>query len=154
MPAEADVVTAWTDGACMGNPGPGGWAALLQAEGRTRTLAGFAAQTTNNRMELMAAIAALEALQRPCRVRLYTDSQYLCKGIREWIGVWQRRGWKTADGRPVSNRDLWERLLAAAAPHRVEWHWVRGHSGVPNNERVDALAREQIARGLAGGGGT
>jgi ribonuclease HI len=154
VPAEADVVTAWTDGACMGNPGPGGWAALLQAKGRTRTLAGFAAQTTNNRMELMAAIAALEALKRPCRVRLYTDSQYLCKGIREWIGAWQRRGWKTADGRPVSNRDLWERLLAAAAPHRVEWHWVRGHSGVPNNERVDALAREQIARGLAGGGGT
>jgi ribonuclease HI len=149
---EEAVVIAWTDGACKGNPGPGGWAALLQAGGRERALAGFEAQTTNNRMELMAAIAALEALKRPCRVRLHSDSQYVCKGIAEWIGGWQRRGWKTADGKPVLNRDLWERLLAAAAPHRVEWRWVRGHSGVADNERVDELAREQISLGLTRGG--
>lgn len=152
MQGEEEVVMAWTDGACKGNPGPGGWAALLQVGGRERALAGFEAQTTNNRMELMAAIAALEALKRPCRVRLHSDSQYVCKGIAEWIGGWQRRGWKTADGKPVLNRDLWERLLAAAAPHRVEWRWVRGHSGVADNERVDELAREQISLGLTRGG--
>ncbi|MGY6517258.1 MAG: ribonuclease HI [Lysobacteraceae bacterium] len=135
-----------TDGACLGNPGPGGWAALLRFEGRERELAGGEPETTNNRMELMAAIQGLEALREPCAVSLYTDSQYVQKGIRDWLPSWQRRGWKTAGGDPVKNRELWERLLAAAGPHQVEWLWVKGHSGDPDNERVDGLARAQAER--------
>lgn len=132
-----------TDGACLGNPGPGGWAALLRYRGRERTLAGGEPNTTNNRMELTAAIAALEALTEGCAVTLHTDSQYLRQGITEWLPTWIRRGWRTAGGDPVKNRDLWERLHAAAQRHRIVWKWVRGHSGDPDNERVDALAREQ-----------
>ncbi len=134
-------VEAFTDGACLGNPGPGGWAALLRYAGREREIAGGESDTTNNRMELMAAIAALESLRKPCRVRLHTDSQYVQKGIREWLPGWIRRGWRTAGGDPVKNQDLWQRLRQAEAPHRVEWLWVRGHSGHPENERVDQLAR-------------
>ncbi|WP_123769603.1 ribonuclease HI [Vulcaniibacterium tengchongense] len=136
-------VEAHTDGACLGNPGPGGWAALLRYRGRERELVGGESATTNNRMELMAAIAALETLSEPCEVALYTDSQYVRQGITEWIGNWVRRGWKTAGGEAVKNRDLWERLHAANLRHRVEWHWVKGHNGDPDNERVDALARAQ-----------
>jgi ribonuclease HI len=131
-----------TDGACLGNPGPGGWAALLRCAGRERELAGGESHTTNNRMELMAAIAALEALSRPCQVSLRTDSQYVRQGITEWMAAWQRRGWRTAGGSEVKNRDLWQRLSAAAAPHSIEWLWVKGHSGDPDNERVDQLARD------------
>ena len=130
-----------TDGACLGNPGPGGWAALLRHGGTERELVGGEADTTNNRMELMAAIAALEALKTSCEVTLHTDSQYVKKGIGEWLPNWIRRGWKTAGGDPVKNRDLWERLSAANTRHQVQWRWVRGHSGHPENERVDALAR-------------
>lgn len=131
-----------TDGACLGNPGPGGWGALLRCAGRERELAGSEAHTTNNRMELMAAIAALEALTEPCVVTLHTDSQYVQRGVSEWLKDWVRRGWKTAAGQPVKNQDLWQRLSAAAAPHQVRWQWVRGHNGHPENERVDALARD------------
>ncbi len=141
-----DVVEIHTDGACSGNPGPGGWAAILRWRGHERVLSGGVAETTNNRMELTAAIRALEALKRPMRVRLYTDSDYLRRGITEWLPRWKRRGWRTADRRPVKNRDLWERLDAAAARHRIEWHWLRGHAGDPLNERADRIAREQIRR--------
>lgn len=134
-------VEAHTDGACLGNPGPGGWGALLRTAGRERELVGGEPATTNNRMELMAAIAALEALSRPCEVVLFTDSQYVQKGISEWLPGWVRRGWRTAAGAPVKNQDLWERLQAAQLRHRVEWRWVRGHNGDPDNERVDGLAR-------------
>ncbi|MEQ9812236.1 MAG: ribonuclease HI [Azospirillaceae bacterium] len=133
-----------TDGACSGNPGPGGWAALLRFNGPDMALAGAEAQTSNNRMELMAAIAALEALKRPMGVRLHTDSQYVRTGITEWLPKWVRNGWKTAQKKPVKNADLWQRLQEAARPHDVEWIWVRGHSGHPENERVDELARRQI----------
>ena len=136
-----------TDGACLGNPGPGGWAALLRWRGIERELAGGEADTTNNRMELMAAIAALEALKEACDATLHTDSQYVRQGIMDWLSNWIRRGWKTAGGDPVKNRDLWERLQAASAPHTIDWRWVKGHSGHPENERVDVLARtaaEQI----------
>lgn len=132
-----------TDGACLGNPGPGGWAALLRYRGRERELSGGESMTTNNRMELMAAIMALETLNEPCQVVLHTDSQYVRQGITEWINNWARRGWKTAAGEPVKNRDLWERLHAAAQRHNIEWKWVKGHSGDPDNERVDVLARSQ-----------
>lgn len=135
-----------TDGACLGNPGPGGWAALLRFRGREREVAGGEADTTNNRMELMAAIMALETLSEPCEVILHTDSQYVRQGITEWIGNWVRRGWKTAGGDPVKNRDLWERLHAAAQRHSIQWKWVKGHSGDPDNERVDVLARLQAQR--------
>jgi ribonuclease HI len=135
-----------TDGACLGNPGPGGWAALLRYGGTERELAGGEADTTNNRMELMAAIAALEALKSPCEVVLHTDSQYVKKGIGEWLPNWIRRGWKTAAGDPVKNRDLWERLSLANTRHQVEWKWVRGHSGNVDNERVDQLARAAAER--------
>ncbi len=134
-------VQIWTDGACLGNPGPGGWAALLRRQAHERVLSGGEPQTTNNRMELMAAIAALEALQRPCRVELSTDSQYLRQGITEWVPRWQRNGWRTASKAPVKNQDLWQRLDAAARAHEVRWSWVRGHSGHPENERVDQAAR-------------
>ena len=144
MPELSDV-EVFTDGACRGNPGPGGWAAILRYGGTERELGGFAPDTTNNRMEMTAAIAALEALKRPCRVRLYSDSQYLREGITKWINNWKRRGWRTADKQPVKNIDLWQRLDAAAARHDVTWIWVRGHSGHPENERADALARAHIA---------
>lgn len=134
-------VEAHTDGACLGNPGPGGWAALLRWRGQERELVGAEAQTTNNRMELMGAIAALEALREPCEVMLQTDSQYVRQGITEWMPNWVRRNWRTAAGEPVKNRDLWERLHAATLRHRIEWRWVKGHSGDPDNERVDELSR-------------
>jgi ribonuclease HI len=135
-----------TDGACLGNPGPGGWAALLIHEGRERELAGGEALTTNNRMEMLAAIMALEALKSPCQVVLSTDSQYVQKGIGEWLPNWIRRGWKTAGGDPVKNKDLWERLQLAAAPHKVQWKWVKGHAGHVENERVDKLARAEAEK--------
>lgn len=130
-----------TDGACLGNPGPGGWGALLRYRGRERELAGGEAATTNNRMELMAAIMALETLSEGCVVTLHTDSQYVRQGITEWMPNWVRRHWKTAGGDPVKNRDLWERLHAATGRHKIDWRWVKGHSGDPDNERVDQLAR-------------
>ncbi len=130
-----------TDGACIGNPGPGGWGALLRCNDVERELSGSEPDTTNNRMELMAAIAALEALKSGCQVRLHTDSQYVQKGITEWVDGWIRRGWKTAAGAVVKNQDLWQRLQAAQRPHRVQWVWVRGHAGHVDNERVDRLAR-------------
>jgi ribonuclease HI len=130
-----------TDGACLGNPGPGGWAALLRYGAHEREVVGGEADTTNNRMELMAAISALESLTEACAIDLHTDSQYVRQGIAEWMPNWIRRGWKTAGGDPVKNRDLWERLHAATTRHRIAWHWVKGHSGDPDNERVDALAR-------------
>lgn len=139
----AAEVELFTDGACLGNPGPGGWAALLRYAGVERTLKGGAAITTNNRMELLAAIAGLEALKRRCTVDLYTDSQYVMKGITEWLAGWRRRGWRTANRTAVKNTDLWVRLDAAAASHDVRWHWVKGHAGHPENERVDALARTE-----------
>lgn len=156
MSAE-EMVVIHTDGACLGNPGPGGWGALLSCRGKERELAGGEADSTNNRMELMAAIMALEALQCPCTVRLRTDSQYVRQGITEWMPRWIARGWRTAGGGAVKNRDLWERLAQAAARHQIEWIWVRGHSGDPGNERVDQLARdaaEAAARGGAGAAGS
>jgi ribonuclease HI len=135
-------VTIYTDGACSGNPGPGGWGAILTFGTTEKELFGGDKATTNNRMELMGAIAALESLTRPCPVVLYTDSQYVQKGIKEWIHGWKKRGWKKADGKPVINADLWQRLEAAAKPHKVDWRWVRGHSGDPMNERADGLARK------------
>ncbi|TDX29175.1 RNase HI [Modicisalibacter xianhensis] len=137
-------VTIYTDGACRGNPGPGGWGALLKSGRHEKTLNGFESATTNNRMELMAAIMALRELKRSCRVELYTDSQYVRKGITEWIHGWQKRGWKTAAKQPVKNAELWRELLAEAGKHDLEWHWVKGHSGHPGNERADALANEAI----------
>jgi ribonuclease HI len=143
-------VTIHTDGACSGNPGPGGWGAILAFGEREKELKGGEAQTTNNRMELRGAIAALEALTRPCRVDLYTDSQYLRGGITAWIHGWKRNGWRTADRKPVKNVDLWQRLDAALRRHDVKWHWVRGHSGHDLNERADRLAREAIVAIRAG----
>ncbi len=141
---DADIVEIFTDGACRGNPGPGGWGAILRYRGKEKELYGAEPHTTNNRMELMAAIRALEALKRPCKVVLSTDSQYLQKGISEWLPNWVRRHWKTAGGTPVKNVDLWQRLLAAIQPHEVCWEWVRGHSGHPENERADRLANKAI----------
>ena len=138
------VVDIFTDGACSGNPGPGGWAAILRFETIEKELSGGEQLTTNNRMELMAAIAALEALKRPCRVRLHTDSIYLRDGITRWITNWRRNGWMTADRKPVKNADLWQRLETAMAPHRIEWAWVRGHAGHAENERADELARQAL----------
>lgn len=142
-------VTIHTDGACRGNPGPGGWGALLNAGHHEKTLNGFEARTTNNRMELMAAIMALRALNQPCRVALYTDSEYLRKGITEWIHGWQKRGWKTSAKQPVKNAELWRELLAESERHDVRWHWVKGHSGHPGNERADALANAAIDEAMA-----
>lgn len=133
-------VDVYTDGACKGNPGPGGWGVLLRFGESEKTLHGGEAETTNNRMELQAVIEALRALKRSCAVRVHTDSQYVQKGISEWLPAWKARQWKTAGGQPVKNRDLWEALDSLAASHRVEWHWVRGHAGHPENERADALA--------------
>jgi ribonuclease HI len=138
------VIEIYTDGACRGNPGPGGWAALLQMGEHEKELSGAEALTTNNRMELTAVIRALEALKRPVQVRLYTDSQYVRRGITEWLRAWKARGWRTADRKPVKNQDLWLLLEEASAPHQIEWHWVPGHAGVPGNERVDRLANEAI----------
>jgi ribonuclease HI len=133
-------VEIFTDGACRGNPGPGGWAALLRTGDKEREIAGGEPLTTNNRMELRAAIEALNALKRPCRVELHSDSQYVRDGITKWIHSWQGNGWRTADRKPVKNAELWQALLEAEAPHDVRWHWVKGHSGHPENDRVDALA--------------
>ncbi len=143
----ADVVEIHTDGACSGNPGPGGWGAVLTYRGKSRELSGGEAETTNNRMELMAAIRALEALTRPSRVRLHTDSTYLKEGITGWIHRWKANGWKTAARKPVKNVDLWQRLEVALAGHEVDWRWVKGHAGDPGNERADALARQGIPGG-------
>lgn len=140
MNNSAKITEIYTDGACSGNPGPGGWGALLRCDGVEKELSGGEANTTNNRMEMMAAIMALEALTRPSIVKLYTDSQYVQKGISEWLPGWIKRGWKTADKQPVKNADLWQRLDAARAPHKVEFIWVRGHNGHAENERVDRLA--------------
>jgi ribonuclease HI len=140
----SSVVDIYTDGACRGNPGPGGWAAVLSAGGRQKEISGAQLQTTNNRMELQAVIAALEALKRPVDVRLYTDSQYVRRGILEWLPQWKARGWKTADKKPVKNQDLWQQLETAAARHRIQWHWVPGHAGIPGNERCDVLANAAI----------
>jgi ribonuclease HI len=144
--ATANAVEVHADGACLGNPGPGGWGVLLRSGGVEKELSGSEAATTNNRMELMAAIMALEALKRPCAVHVHTDSQYVQKGIQEWLPNWIRRGWKTASGDPVKNQDLWQRLQAAAGPHQVRWQWVKGHAGHPDNERVDQLARAAAER--------
>jgi ribonuclease HI len=138
------VIEIYTDGACRGNPGPGGWAALLQQGEHHKEISGAEVLTTNNRMELTAVIRALETLKRPVAARIYTDSEYVRRGITEWLSAWKARGWRTADKKPVKNQDLWERLEAASAPHRLEWHWVPGHAGVPGNERVDVLANEAI----------
>jgi len=137
-------VEVYADGACKGNPGPGGWGVLMIAGGRERELYGGEPATTNNRMELTAVIRALEALPRGSRVRLYTDSQYVQKGMTEWIASWKGRGWRTADRKPVKNEDLWRRLDELASEHHVEWHWVRGHDGHPGNERADALANKGV----------
>jgi ribonuclease HI len=139
------TVEIYADGACRGNPGPGGWGALLIQGEREKELYGAEGLTTNNRMELTAVIRALEALKKPgTSARIYTDSQYVIKGIEEWIASWKARGWRTADKKPVKNQDLWERLEELSSRHDLEWHWVRGHSGVPGNERVDALANRAI----------
>ncbi|MDO9244811.1 MAG: ribonuclease HI [Rhodocyclaceae bacterium] len=139
-----EIVDIYTDGACSGNPGPGGWGALLRVNGSEKELSGYAPATTNNRMELMAVIEALRSLKRPVAARVHTDSQYVQKGISEWIHGWKRRGWKTADRQPVKNVDLWQALDAATVGHKIEWLWVRGHAGHIENERVDALARQAI----------
>jgi ribonuclease HI len=138
------AVTLFTDGACRGNPGPGGWGVLLRYQGHERELYGGEARTTNNRMELMAAIRGLEVLQEGCEVTLVTDSEYLKKGITEWLANWKKRGWKTASKKPVANADLWQRLDAAVQHHHIHWEWVRGHSGHAGNERADALANRGI----------
>ena len=137
---ELPEVEIFTDGACKGNPGPGGWGAVLRFGDKERELSGGESPTTNNRMELMAAIEALKALKRPCRVSLTTDSNYVRDGITRWIYGWQRNGWLTSDKKPVKNAELWQALLEATAPHRIDWHWVKGHAGHPENERADALA--------------
>ncbi len=143
-------VSVYTDGACSGNPGPGGWGAILVFGDHEKELKGGEPHTTNNRMELMAAISALEALKRPCLVDLYTDSQYVRDGIMAWINKWKANGWRTADKKPVKNVDLWQRLDEALKRHTMRWHWVRGHSGHPMNERADQLARDAIAAVRAG----
>ncbi len=140
----SDVVI-YTDGACSGNPGPGGWGAILRYGTSEKELSGGDAQTTNNRMELMGAISALEALKRPCTIHLHTDSKYVRDGVTQWLAGWKAKGWKTAAKKPVKNEDLWRRLDEAMAPHTIEWHWVKGHAGDPDNERADALARAGMA---------
>jgi ribonuclease HI len=146
MKDEAKIVDIFTDGACSGNPGPGGWGAILRYDGVEKEMSGGEVLTTNNRMELMAAIMALEALKRPTTVRLHTDSQYVQQGMTEWLPQWVKRGWKTADKKPVKNADLWQRLQAAAAPHKTRFIWVRGHDGHPENERADTLAVAAIEK--------
>ena len=147
---DTEIIEIHTDGACSGNPGPGGWGALLRFRGVEKELSGGEAATTNNRMELMAAISALEALKRPSEVRLFTDSRYVMDGITKWLHGWKRNGWKTAAKKPVKNDDLWRRLDAAAAPHRIDWRWVKGHAGDPLNERVDEIARSAIRSATTG----
>jgi ribonuclease HI len=142
-------VDAFTDGACRGNPGPGGWGVVLKSGGHVKELSGGEPATTNNRMELTAAIEALAALKRPCKVALYTDSTYVRSGITEWLPAWRARGWRTADRKPVKNQDLWQALEAAAARHEVSWHWVKGHAGHPENERADELANLGLTQRLA-----
>lgn len=144
MMSDDGIVDVYTDGACKGNPGPGGWGALLRFRGQEKELCGGEALTTNNRMELLAVIKALEALSRPCQARVHTDSQYVQKGISEWIHNWKRRGWRTADRKPVKNMDLWQRLDALATQHQVEWVWVKGHAGHAENERADQLANRGV----------
>jgi ribonuclease HI len=149
-------VEIFADGACRGNPGPGGWGALLRYGEQERELWGGEAHTTNNRMELTAVIRALEVLQRPSRLHIVTDSQYVLHGITQWLAGWKRRGWRTADGKPVKNQELWERLDELLAPHEAEWTWVRGHTGHPENERADALANrgiDELPGGKAAAGG-
>ncbi len=141
-------VRVYTDGACSGNPGPGGWGVVLESCGHTRELLGAQEHTTNNRMELQAAIEALNSLTEPCEVEIVTDSTYLKNGMQSWLVNWKRKGWKTSEGKPVKNQDLWRQLDALVATHRVRWHWVRGHTGVEGNERADALANEAISRML------
>ena len=145
-------VVIHTDGACSGNPGPGGWGAVLHFKDQEKELRGGELATTNNRMEMMAAIQALEALKRPCKVELHTDSTYVQKGIHEWIHAWKKRGWKTADKKPVKNEDLWKRLDEARLRHEVDWRWVKGHAGHEYNERADALARQGLEETLAAAG--
>jgi ribonuclease HI len=140
------LVEMYTDGACSGNPGPGGWGVLLLHGAHRRELSGGEAQTTNNRMELMAVIRGLEALRHQCKVRVYTDSVYVMKGITQWIHNWKAKAWRTADRKPVKNVDLWQALDAAVTDHEVDWKWVKGHAGDPGNERADALARQAIPR--------
>jgi ribonuclease HI len=147
-------VQAFTDGACRGNPGPGGWGVILRAGTNEKELCGGELQTTNNRMELTAAIEALKALKKPCRVAIYTDSTYVRSGITEWVPVWRARGWRTADKKPVKNQDLWEALSELAARHEVAWHWVKGHSGHPENERADELANRGLVAALAAARGS
>jgi ribonuclease HI len=144
MSETAQKIVIYTDGACRGNPGPGGWGASLRYNGHNKSLYGSEKATTNNRMELMAAIQALEALTRNCQVELYTDSKYVLKGITEWMPDWKKRGWKTAAKKPVKNVDLWQRLDAAVQKHDISWHWVKGHTGDPGNEQADALANQGI----------
>jgi ribonuclease HI len=138
------VIEIYTDGACRGNPGPGGWAALLRIGEHEREISGAETLTTNNRMELTAVIRALEALKRPVEARLYTDSEYVRRGVTEWLPAWKARGWRTAQRKPVKNQDLWQQLDEQRLPHRIEWHWVPAHAGVSDNERVDRLANEAI----------
>jgi ribonuclease HI len=139
-----DAVELYTDGACSGNPGPGGWGCILRFKGTEKELCGGEAGTTNNRMEMMAVIQGLSALKRACTVEVYTDSQYVQKGITEWIWGWKKRDWKTADNKPVKNADLWQQLDAVARKHKISWHWVKGHAGHPENERADELARQGL----------
>ena len=139
------AVEIFTDGACKGNPGPGGWGAIIRSGAREKELSGGEPVTTNNRMEMLAAIRALQALKRPCEVTLYTDSIYLRDGITKWIHNWQKNGWRTSDRKPVKNAELWQELLAAAAPHAIQWRWVKGHAGHPENERADRLACDAAA---------
>lgn len=150
--ASVKHVIIHTDGACKGNPGPGGWGATLEFNSRVRALKGGEVATTNNRMELMAAIVALETLKEPCRITLYTDSSYVMQGLTAWLPNWKARGWRTTDKKPVKNQDLWQRLDAAAARHVVQWQWVKGHSGHAGNEEADRLANEGVAMALADSG--
>ena len=150
MPTSRMMVELFTDGACSGNPGPGGWGVLLRYGEAEKELCGFEAETTNNRMELTAAIRGIETLNRDMHVVLYTDSTYVRDGITKWIGDWKARGWKTAAKKPVKNKDLWQQLEEALGDHEVEWHWVKGHSGHDGNERADALARKGLESGVAG----
>ncbi len=140
----ADVVHIYSDGACKGNPGPGGWGALLVSGDHRKEICGGEPSTTNNRMEMLAVIRALESLKRPSTVQVHTDSQYVQKGVSEWLAGWKRRGWRTADGKPVKNQDLWQELDALSRLHQIEWRWVRGHAGHPENERADALANQGV----------
>ena len=145
-----NLVEIFSDGACSGNPGPGGWGTILRWRGKVKELSGYEAETTNNRMELMGAISGLEAVKKPCRVRLSTDSQYVCRGMTAWIDGWLKNNWKNSKRQEVLNRDLWERVYHLCQVHDVQWVWVRGHAGHPENERCDQLAREAVKRGVEG----